>query len=605
MTRLLLFLFNLCLFSLILSCSLDKEDSRLEGERKLWHKLTLRLEGPLASETGTPNPFLDYRMEVNFTGPDGQSYRVPGYFAADGNAAHSGATEGTIWKAHFSADQVGEWKWGASFRSGKDIAIDATQIGEALAFDGANGTFTISATDKVGPDFRARGRLQTTNGHFLRFAGNGEYFVKQGTDSPENILAYAEFDGPFATDGHKDKYIKTWEPHLMDWKEGDPTWAEGKGKGIIGALNYLASEGLNAFSFLTLNIEGDDGNVFPYLDYDERVRFDVSRLDQWEIVFEHAQKLGLFLHFKTQETENETLLDQGEVGTQRRLYYRELIARFGHHLALNWNLGEENGPKGKRKGQNDSQRKAMAQYFHENDPYAHLTVLHTYPDKTNEIYTPLLGQNSTLTGVSLQTFKVDFSVVHERVHQWISRSAEAGHPWPVACDEPGNATNGLRPDLDAGDSQHNGRKNALWGTLLAGGWGNEWYFGYKHAHSDLTCEDFRSRDAWWDYCRYALEFFQLAKIPYWDMSNDNDAISNEDDYCLKKEGEAYVIYLKEGGSTELNLSGIEKEFSVQWFDPRQGGSLQKGSTGKIKGGHQVSIGSPPSSPDQDWVVLVK
>jgi hypothetical protein len=39
---------------------------------------------------------------------------------------------------------------------------------------------------------------------------------------------------------------------------------------------------------------------------------DVSRLDQWEIVLDHAQKLGLFLHFKTQESENQGLLDGGE-----------------------------------------------------------------------------------------------------------------------------------------------------------------------------------------------------------------------------------------------------------------------------------------------------
>ena len=35
--------------------------------------------------------------------------------------------------------------------------------------------------------------------------------------------------------------------------------------------------------------------------------------------------------------------DNGDLGPQRKLYYRELIARFGHHLALNWNLGEEVG----------------------------------------------------------------------------------------------------------------------------------------------------------------------------------------------------------------------------------------------------------------------
>ena len=52
------------------------------------------------------------------------------------------------------------------------------------------------------------------------------------------------------------------------------------------------------------------------------------------------------MHFKTQETENEQLLDGGNVGVERKVYYRELIARFGHHLALNWNMGEENGEMG-------------------------------------------------------------------------------------------------------------------------------------------------------------------------------------------------------------------------------------------------------------------
>ena len=50
------------------------------------------------------------------------------------------------------------------------------------------------------------------------------------------------------------------------------------------------------------------------------------------------------LHLLTQETENETLLDNGETSVQRKVYYKELIARFGHHLGIIWNMGEENGP---------------------------------------------------------------------------------------------------------------------------------------------------------------------------------------------------------------------------------------------------------------------
>jgi len=136
--------------------------------------------------------------------------------------------------------------------------------------------------------------------------------------------------------------IKTWEPHAGDYVSGDPTWQGSKGTEIIGAINYLSGVGMNAFSFLTMNIDGDDKNVYPYLSTDpsDHVRMDVSKLAQWEIVFEHADKMGMFLHFKTQEKENSFLLDGGEfgggavgIGTERKLYYRELVARFGHHVS--------------------------------------------------------------------------------------------------------------------------------------------------------------------------------------------------------------------------------------------------------------------------------
>ena len=70
-------------------------------------------------------------------------------------------------------------------------------------------------------------------------------------------MAYTEFDGQFGTDGQNDQFMKNWSAHVPDWNVGDPTWGQGKGKGLIGAINYLASEGQNAVSFLTMNIAGD------------------------------------------------------------------------------------------------------------------------------------------------------------------------------------------------------------------------------------------------------------------------------------------------------------------------------------------------------------
>jgi len=301
----------------------------------------------------------------------------------------------------------------------------------------------------------------------------------------------------------------------------------------------------------------------------------------------------MFLHFKTQETENELLLDGGDLGVQRKLYYRELIARFGHHLALNWNLGEEIN------NATTAQKRAWAAYFWDHDPYRHHVVIHNGANHYD-----LLGGASELTGFSLQTSNADFTDVHDKVRNYLTRSGDAGKPWAVACDEPGDASHALRPDDDAGTSHEDGRKNALWGTLLAGGWGNEWYFGYAHHDSDLTCEDFRSRDAWWDYCRYALAFFNNNEIPFWEMHNDNAISSAANDYGFVKPGEVYVVYLKDGGTTDLDLSGATGTFDVQWFDPRNGGPLEHGTVVHVDAGGPVSIGLPPDSTSQDWVALV-
>ena len=589
------------LVAVLLLCLTQLVQSQVSGELKQWHKVTLTFQGPETSENTEPNPFLDYRLQVEFKHQaTGTTYSVPGYYAADGNAANSSAGRGNQWRVHFSPDALGEWTYRVSFCTGENIAVDDDKdAGSSAGFmDGETGTLMISASDKTGRDFRAKGRLQYAGERYLKFSGNGEYFLKAGADAPENLLAYADFDGDFKSDGHKDDLIKTWESHVRDWQPGDPTWQGDKGKGLIGALNYLASRGMNAFSFLPMNIEGDDRNVFPYTEYGERYRMDVSRLDQWEIVFEHGQKLGLFLHFKTQEAENQKLLDGGDVGVQRKLYYRELIARFGHHLALNWNLGEENGTWGDNvKGQSTEQRLAMAQYFYDNDPYHHHIVIHN-----GQWFDDLYGPESKLTGASLQTHRPDFSLVHPLTLQVLQESEKAGKIWAVACDEPGDATHALLPDAD-NPNHNNARQNALWGNLLAGGWGVEWYFGYAHAHSDLTCQDWRSRDNMWDQSGFALKFFNNYPISFWTMSA-NDSLSHSNDWVLASEWDAEpywaVIYSKDGGECVFDIP--DGSYDYGWFNPHTGNGLNGLlHSGTIEGAKQIKLNAPDS---RDWVLLI-
>jgi hypothetical protein len=581
----------------------------LTGEAKEWHAITLTFDGPAFSKTGrtatatgetsNPNPFLDYRLNVTFSNGDLPRIVVPGYYAADGDAGQTSATQGNKWRVHFVPDRPGKWSYVASFRTGTGIAIDSDpDAGKPVSFNGAEGSFMVGQTDKRPPDFRGRGMLRYVGNRYLQFKDSGEFFIKAGADSPENFLAYADFDGTFDTEeltrageAAGPKFIHHYEPHVQDWKEGDPTWKDGKGKGMIGALNYLASKGMNSVYFLTYNIDGGDGkDVWPWATPIDKSRFDCSKLDQWEIVFSHMDKLGLMLHVVTQETENDQAMDAGELGPQRKLYYRELIARFAHHLAVVWNLGEENS-------NTDAQRKAFAKYIRDLDPYDHPIVCHTFPGQYDAVYRPLIGY-FYFEGPSLQT-----NDTHAQTIKWLDASAASRRKWFVCLDEIGPASTGVKPDSD--DYWHDEiRTKHLWGNLMAGGAGVEWYFGYLYANNDLDCENWRSRDHMWDMTRFAVEFFQ-DYVTFPKMSHHDELTSAENDYCLADPGTIYMVYLPTGGTTTLDVGPTTATFRIRWFNPREGGPLEMGTLTSTTGPGKVRIGQPAMDTDKDWVALIE
>ena len=208
-------------------------------------------------------------------------------------------------------------------------------------------------------------------------------------------------------------------------------------------------------------------------------------------------------------------LDGGDTGPERKLYIRELTARFGYALGLNWNIGEENT-------QSSEQQLAMAMNLRDTDAYGgHHIVVHTFPNEQEKVYPALLGSRSPFTGASLQMM---WNTVHERTVRWVLASSQAKKPWVVTNDEQGPAGLGVPPDpgypgfagkdakgLDVGYTLHDIRTHTLWGNLMAGGAGVEYYFGYGLPDNDLVAENFRSRDKSWDYGRIAIDFLPCSE----------------------------------------------------------------------------------------------
>jgi len=290
------------------------------------------------------------------------------------------------------------------------------------------------------------------------------------------------------------------------------------------------------------------------------------------------------------------------------LYLREIVARFSHYLALNWNIGEENDRP-------SEDHVAMLSALASLDPYGHLRVMHSFPDHKNKHYAPLLGDRSALTRVSLQGSKQDMADVRSDTIEWLRRSGEAGKQWVAAYDEAGSAEGGAPVDAGYPDARLPSerkipddraliRGKVLWAVLTAGGTGVEYYYGYSTGCTDLNCQDHRTRADKWHDGRAALAFFRAhVGRRAWAMQAMDDLTGRSDDYVFAKPGERYVVYLPDGAPANLAVPDAGP-YRVAWYDPREGGDLQNAKVLTAEEG-ALMLGAAPSARDRDWVVLVE
>jgi hypothetical protein len=568
------------------------ESAVVSGKLKKWHPLTLSFTGPYAEETdSSPNPFLDYRLQVTFTGPSGQIYTVPGYF--DGQEK-GGEVVGGMWRVRFSPDQAGTWSYQASFRTGSNVAVDLSPTaGVPTDIDGVSDTFDVADRDPAAYGFLKWGRLEYVGNHYLKFR-DGPYWLEGGINSPENWLGYAGFDN--TPQAHH-----TFAPHVEDWRADnalfDATSPDG-GKGLIGAMNYLGSQGVNSIYFLPMNIGGDGQDTSPYagsVDWsgsgsNDNLHFDTSKLRQWGIAFANAQRRGIQLQFVLNEAEeaNKRELDDATLGVERKLFYREMVARYAHNPALQWNISEEYDHVYPLSPETV---KEFAGYIQQIDPYDHPITVHNRYDPDLS-WTPFLGDDRFST--TAFQYPGRYAGHGDEVEEWRQKTTSAGRPIPISMAELETAT-----PFNA-DEQ---RRAILWPTYLSGGQ-LSWYV----KDEDRTLENFRTYEQLWTYTLYARSFVQ-KKLPFWEMEPQDGLLTGESTdvggggQVFVKPGQVYAVYLPNATSTgTLDLSGASGSFQKRWYNPRTGSF--EGPAQTISGGEQLSLDAPPSAPSDDWVVLI-
>ena len=554
--------------------------------------------GPFACETDdAPNPFLDMRLDVTFSGPNGESYLIPGFFAADAR----GGECGRVWMARFLPPSEGDWTATASFRTGTNVAQFLAQTaGTPGVIHGTTLSFTIAPENTLASGFVRSGHLAYVDDHYQKFE-RGPYFIKTGSNSPENWLACRAFDGVGKTSGSTG-VLHSYEPHVGDWNPGDPLFVGSDhgidSKGIIGSLNYLSDVGVNSLFTLLLNLGGDGQDVHPFLGPSgtvfDNTHYDTSRLNQWNEVFEHASRKGIALHFGLAETEtaNQMWLDGGGLGPARKIFYREMVARFAHHPAIKWTLIEEND-------WSVDLLRQFSNFLNALDAYGHPIGFHNLPNDFSD-YNQVLGED-LFDCTSLQ-FNPDVAGI--QIETWRALSAQAGHPWLMHADEHTPYTQGAT-DTNAVDL----RKRVLYDVLFSGG-GLEWYAGWHDLPlgGDLTLEDFRTRAEIFDYSRIAREFLEMH-TPFWNMEpldalliGETGTYGGGEVFALP--GETYALYYPDATTTgQLDLSAATGPMQLRWFNPRTGSFV--GSAQPIAGGGLASIGVPPNSPNNDWVALIE
>ena len=481
--------------------------------------LEIELIGPNSIGMGSPNPFL-IEVDVTFTGPGSQTYTVPGFYDGDG----IGGIDGNIWKTRFTPDAVGAW----------------TYLSDSLEplLNGHSGSFNV-LDDHVCqpyepgglPDFRCAGRLEYSGDHYLRFR-DGTYWLKGGEDDPEDFLA------PGNNVGFADKYL---------------------------AIDYLASQGVNSLYMMLDNIGGDGDNVWPWVGttsseaQSNHQRFDPVKLAEWEALFTYLENKGIVLHLVFED-------DSGWTGFDHALYYRQMVARFGHHNGLIWNISEEYN-----ENYSADQIKSFAQLIRDLDPYEHPITVHHFGALDN--WLPFVGD----VRFDLTSFQTEKVPVNADGSTWFTIVENSGRTVPVSFDETGQI----------GSADQELARHIIWSAYMAGG-------NYElHTFPLNSYQDFAGHMA--DMTR-ARQF--IEGLPFWNMSPMNGLVTSGNAYLFALTGEVYSAYLPAGGQIEIDLSGTSAAFDGEWINPRDG-SIS--SYGFFQGGSVLQFSAPSSD---DWVLLL-
>ena len=487
--------------------------------------------------------------------------------------------------------------------------------------DGPRGPSPSLPTDKTGRDFRAQGRLQYVGKHYLQFAGSGSISSRPVRTRRRRCSAMRTSTAPSRREADEASALKTWAPHVRDWQRRRPDVEGRQGQGTDRRAELPRRQGRATPSpSCTYNAGGDGDNVWPFVD--ARRQAPLRLLEARPVghrLRPRARRWGSTCTSRLQENEIDDKagasagravpesLDGGELGAERKLYCRELDRPLRPRARAELEH---------RRGEHADARASSARWrstFRDTDPYQHHVVIHTFPDQQDKVYTPLLGEQSALTGASLQN---GWNAAHQRTLKWVTRigarPASRGS-WPTTSRAPPAPACRRTRAIEGFDGTARRRRAAASTTCTtsassrsgASSWPAARAWNTTSAtqlpQNDLVCEDWRSRERSWDYAasRSTSSATSASRSGRWSPPTPWSAMPPRTTAATPSRSAASSTSstCPKGGTAELDLAGSSGRFTVAWLDPRKGGPLQEGSVREVAGGGKACARRPSRGRD--------
>jgi hypothetical protein len=314
---------------------------------------------------------------------------------------------------------------------------------------------------------------------------------------------------------------------------------------------------------------------------------------------------------------------------RERMWLRYVIARYAaFDNVLLWTIANEyeTHPDGRYRldfPDDVEWAKSTARLIKETDPWQHLVTVHPVMSASRRGESPrapfdppwrigeFFGDEGAIDVLSQQTGQIgDGTTWDESLQSWTGDSttlvgsirADRRFKKPVLNSE--NGYEYLRGDPTSRKQVHHTDKvrRSAWRIVCAGGYiaaGFHGTLGHSDAWNRLDGPNhytFAVKDQGAAVQLASLhEFF--SALPFWRMQPFDGVTDNA--VALADPGKVYVVYLPKGGSTSVDLSGVQGQFFGSWFDPRLG-KFDREFSGMA--GSRSTFETPDT---RDWALLLK